>query len=480
MTSTRVFLPRSVLAASLAIAAAGCSFDRPTDRLANTDVPEQFTGPIPADADTWPTADWWRQFNSPELDTLITSAQTQNLDLAAAAARVMQAEAQARVAGSALLPTVNLSADVSQSGALLRNNNAVTRRSFNAQLGASYELDFWGKNQANLAAADEALASSRYDRETVALTVTASVAQTYFQVLALRDRKTIAQQNLVNANEVLRIIQARVTAGVASPLDLAQQQAAVANEAAAVPNLDQSERQARATLALLLGLPPQSFDVTAQNLDGLGAPIVKPGLPSELLARRPDVRKAEADLASADANIDGARAAFFPTISLSGSAGLASTALSSLFNPANAAYTIGASLLQTIFDAGRLQGQYDLTIGQRQELVASYRSTVLTAFSDVDVALGAVANLAEEEKQRKLAADQSEEAYRISQLQYKSGIVDFTAVLSTQSTLFAARDQLSQTQLSRLQAVVTLFRALGGGWSDMTPAQATAAEANPQ
>src|SRR5262249_14019871 len=155
---------------------------------------------------------------------LIASAQSQNLDLAAATARIMQAEGQASVAGSALLPSVNLSADARQSGPLSGNNNTRTSRSYGVQLGASYELDFWGKNQANLTAAEEALASSRYDRETVALTVTASVAQTYFQVLSLRDRRTTAEQNLTNANDVLRIIQARVRAGVASPLDLAQQQ----------------------------------------------------------------------------------------------------------------------------------------------------------------------------------------------------------------------------------------------------------------
>lgn len=450
---------------SLAVGLAACALDHPTDRLADTDVPKEFEGPIPSDADTWPKAEWWRGFNSEELDQLISSAQKQNLDLAAATARIMQAEGQAHVAGSALLPTVNLSADASQSGPL-SNGSRPTSRSFSTQVGASYELDFWGKNSSTLTAAEEALASSRYDRETVALTVTASVAETYFQILSLRDRRTTAQQNLDNANDVLRIIQARVKAGVASPLDLAQQQAAVANQAASLPGLDQSERQARATLALLLGLPPQSFDVTGKNLEGLGAPLVKPGLPSGLIARRPDIRKAESDLAAADANIDAARAAFFPTISLTGSAGFASTALSSIFNPANAAYTIGASLLQTIFDGGRLQGNYDTTVGRRQELVASYRTTVITAFSDVHVALGGVANLAEEEKQRRIAVEQSTEAYRIAQLQYKAGIVDFTSVLSAQSTLFSAQDQLSQTRLARLEAIVTLFRALGGGWND--------------
>jgi len=398
--------------------------------------------------------------------------------VAAAAARVIQAEAQARVTGSALLPSVSLSAGASQSGALLRGkNSAPTRRSFSAELGASYELDFWGRNQANLTAAEEALAASQYDRETLALTVTGSVASTYLQVLSLRERRDTAVKNLEAAQAVLKITKARVGAGVATPLELAQQLTAVANQAATVPVIEQSERQAQATLAILLGLPPQSFDVTAKSLAGIEAPDVKPGLPSELLARRPDIRKAEADLASADANIDAARAAFFPTISLSGSAGFASGALSALFNPSSAIYTIGASLLQTIFDAGKLEGQYDITVGRRQELVANYRTAVITAFSDVDVALGAVANAAEEEKQLTIAAQQAAEAFRIAQVQYKAGVADFLAVLDAQRTLYSAQDQLSQVRLTRLQAAVTLFRVLGGGWTDpAVPAVVSSAE----
>src|SRR5260221_6912589 len=260
MNLTRIQWIRAFTAVVLAVTVGACSLDRPTDRLEGSDVPQAFTGPIPQEADAWPSPDWWHQFNSDELDHLIASAQSQNLDLAAATARIMQAEGQARVAGSALLPTVNLSAAASQSGPLSNNSNTLTRRSFSANLGASYELDFWGRNQANLSASEEALASSRYDRETVALTVTASVAQTYFQVLSLRDRRNTAQMNLDAARELLRIVEARVKAGVASPLDLAQQQAAYANQAATVPDLDQSARQAQATLAILLGMPPQGFD----------------------------------------------------------------------------------------------------------------------------------------------------------------------------------------------------------------------------
>jgi multidrug efflux system outer membrane protein len=467
----RVFRPL-VFAAVVLLGA--CAHDAPTDRLATTDVPQSWDGPIPQNAAEWPRPDWWHEFQSKELDRLIASAQSQNLDLAAAVARVMQAEGQARVAGSALLPSVNLSAGASQTGPLSGNSNTSTRRSFNVELGASYELDFWGRNRANLSAAEASLAASQYDRETVALTVTASVASTYFEILSLRDRLRTARLNLKNARGVLEITVARTNAGVVTPLDLAQQRAAVANQEASIPGLEQSEREARARLALLLGLPPQGFDVNAKTMAYLTAPTVKPGMPSELLARRPDIRRAEAQLASADANIEAARAAFYPTISLSGSAGFASTALSTLFNPANAAYTIGASILQTIFDGGRLEGEFDTTVGRRQEIVANYRTVVITAFSDVHVALGAVATLAEEERQRRIAATQAAEAFRIAEVRYRAGVEDFISVLDAQRTLYAAQDQLSQTRLARMQAAVTLYRVLGGGWTDATPVAAVA------
>ena len=456
----------------LAVAAlAACASIEPGEGLAPTDVPQAWTAPIPTDAATWPAADWWHEFNVVELDRLIADAQAQNLDLAIAATRILQAEAQARSAGSALLPSVDLRAGASQSGSF--GDNASNSQSFSLSLGASYEVDFWGRNRANLTAAEESLRANRYDRETVALTVVSSVASTYFQLLSLRDRMAIARHNLENARGVLKITEARVNAGVAVPLELAQQRANVAGQEANIPSLEQQERETRSALALLLGRPVQGFDVAGTTIATLKAPKVAPGLPSELLARRPDVRRAEAQLAAADANITAARAAFFPSISLSGSVGAASAALSSLLNPSNIAYSIGASLLQTIFDGGQNEANFDAAVAQRQEMLLNYRGAVIAAFSDVDVALGAIVSFEARERASQIQADQAQEAYRIAALRYRVGVEDFLSVLDAQRSLYSAQDQLAQAKLARLQAAVTLFRVLGGGWSDGAPSAAT-------
>lgn len=453
---------RVVLMSSVAMLSA-CASEQ-GEGLSHADVPLAWDTAIPAGAEIWPSPQWWHNFDSRELDWLIDAAQTQNIDLASAASRILQAEAQARASGSALLPSLDLRAGASQSGTLESSGSA--RQSFSIDLGASYEVDFWGRNRANLSAAEASLRASAYDRETVALTVVSSVATTYFQLLSLRDRIGFAQQNLDNAQGVLKITKARVNAGVAVPIELAQQLANVAGQEANIPALEQQEREALAALALLLGRPVQGFNISGTSLGVLKAPSIAPGLPSALLARRPDVRRAEALLAGGDANIGAARAAFFPSISLSGSLGASSGALSSLLNPSNIAYSIGASLLQSIFDGGRNEANLDAAVARRQELLLGYRKVVISAFSDVDVALGAAASLGARERASQIQTDQAQEAYRIAELRYRTGVDGFLTVLDAQRSLYAAQDQLAQAKLARLQASVTLFRVLGGGWID--------------
>lgn len=455
-------------AVALALALSACTTPIP-QQLHAANVPSSFTAPITADAPLWPKADWWKGFGSEELNGLIDQAQRDNLDLAVATAQVLQAKAQAEIAGSALWPQIDLGGSADRTKTTRSQNvfgGRSTNNSFSLTGNASWALDIWGRAQNDLRAADEQVKASRYAKEAVALTVISGTGSTYFNVLALRERVAIAEANIDAANRVLSITQAKVTNGVSSRLDLAQQEAQVAGQKAQIPPLKQAEREARYALAILLGKLPEGFDVQGQSLDKIEAPAVRPGLPSELLRRRPDVAEAEANLAAAHANVDAARAAFFPSISLTGSGGFASAAIGTLVQGSNFGWSAGASLLQTIFDGGNLMGQYRVSKAQQLELIATYRKTVLTAFQDVETSLGQVASLTQQEQLLTDEVKAASEAFRISEIQYREGVTDLLTVLTAQQTLFSAQDQLVQVKLARIQADVNLYRALGGGWTE--------------
>jgi multidrug efflux system outer membrane protein len=464
-----IFLSSSAIVFALAVS--GCSTE-PPQTLKTTYVPSNFTAPISAEAPLWPQADWWKGFNSNELNGLIATAQADNLDLANALGVVLQAEGNAEAAGAPLFPQLSLSADATRNrtggGSVSTGGTfgAGTRNDFDLSGNVTWALDIWGEAQDNLRAANEQVKSSQYAKEEVALTVTAGVGTTYLDVLALRERVTIAQANIDAAKRILSITQAKVTNGVSSRLDLAQQEAQVDTQEASIPPVVEQEREARYALAILLGKLPEGFDVQAKNLDAVVGPTVRPGLPSELLRRRPDVAEAEANLAAAHANVDAARAAFFPQIGLSASGGYASNAVSSLIRNSNLAWSIGSSLLQTIFDGGTLEGNLHVSKAQQIQLVATYRKTVLSAFSDVETSLGQVSALTKQEKLETDAANAAAEAFKISEIQYREGVTDLLTVLTAQQTLFTAQDQLVQIKLARLQADVNLYRSLGGGWSE--------------
>jgi NodT family efflux transporter outer membrane factor (OMF) lipoprotein len=455
-------------------------------------VPKAF---IPQSADTpsvWPRADWWLSFESPELAELIRAAQENNRNLAAALARVMEAQAQTRIARSALFPQLDLSAQAQRSGAgaaagsgatgsagmttasgaatpasaMGASKSGSTRNAFDLGIGASYELDVWGLARANLRAAQEALKSARFAQEAMALSITAGVADGYFTVLALRERIAIAREDIAAINGILDIIKLRVATGTSSHLDLAQEQAQAESVEAQLPVLQEQELETRVALAVLLGRPPEVFEVKARSSSGIQLPPAAPGIPSELLLRRPDVAAAEANLARAHANLDAARAAFLPQFALTGTAGFASTAVGALLRGPSFVWGAGTGLLQTIFD-GALIGQRNLAAATQRELIASYQSAVLNAYADVESALGQVQNTAEAQNHLRREVDAAREAFGIAQLQYRQGAAELLTVLQAQQTLFAARDQLAQIQLARMQAVVHLFEALGGGWAEL-------------
>jgi multidrug efflux system outer membrane protein len=466
------------LASALIVAAAalsGCTTLETPFTAPEMSVPPAWRS-APAQAAPAVAPEWWRGFGSEELAALVAQAQSANLDIAAAMARVRQADAQTRIAGAALLPQVGLGADVSrvrQSSA--GTGIAGTKTLYDVQLSASYEIDLWGKNQASVDAAKMTALASRYASDTTVLTTEASVATIYFEILALRDLLAVTTSNVASAQEILNALRAQLNAGIATALEVAEQETTVATLRAQIPPLEQSFRQFVDALAVLLGQAPQVVDITEGTLDELSAPVVDPGLPSELLLRRPDVAMAEANLKSANANIAVARAAFYPSIQLTAQGGFESTALSSLFNPASLLYTLAAGLTQPIFEGGRLKGQLQFSQAVYDELVQDYRKSVLSAFQDVEDALIATSKTAEQQMQQQVAVDTAQRAYDIALAQLRSGTIDVLTALNTETALFAARNILVQAKLARLSASVSLFKALGGGWTRTGDANVAAA-----
>jgi multidrug efflux system outer membrane protein len=415
----------------------------------------------------WPVKDWYRGFQSQTLDGLIDSAAAANLDLQAARARVLQADARARQAGAALLPSL----DATPNGTYYAGHSAQGgghEFDWTAMLTASYELDFWGKNRATALSAEFLAAASRAEQDTLALTTLAAVADTYFQTLALQERVQIAEANADAARQLLEVVQARFDAGVAAPVELATQKAAYDSAQILVFDLKQLQIESRSALALLLGKPPEQFALTPEPLEAIKEPELAAGVPSELLVRRPDLYLAEANLRAARADIVAARAAMFPNISLTAGAGIANPALPAtvLTIPGvGPSLALGGSLTQPIFDHGRLKAQHDEALAKETELLAKYRSSIMAAFSDVENALAAIQHLNQARDAQNENLLQSERAFAGAKIRYEAGSGDFLTLLDAQRTLYSARDQSIQYRLARLQSLVSLCKALGGGWN---------------
>jgi outer membrane protein TolC len=446
------------------------------------------------DGPTWPDAAWWQGFRSPALDRLIAAARADNFDIAAAIARVRQADAQVRIAGAALLPTLDATANAGwqQAGVTRGVAGSSTRsiqiHSYSLGLNAAYQVDFWGKNRAAQQSAVASAVFSRWDQEVVALTVVTNVATTWFTALAFADRIAIAERNLRDASQTLAVIQGRLDVGTATALDLAQQQALVDGVRASIPPLRNQLQQALLGLGILIGRPPEAVvEVVPEVVPGvvpwetpaavpgpagpqpgtltdLALPAVAPGLPSALLQRRPDVAEAEAQLVAAHFSVQVARAAFFPTIQLTASGGLANAALNTLFTPGGAIAALAAGLTQPIFDAGTLRGQLEQARGRYNELLADYRKAVIQAFTDVETALTAWRYTTDQEALQRAAVASAQRSADIARAQMAAGTVDVTTVLTAETTLFTDLDTLAQVRLARFQALLSVYKALGGGW----------------
>ncbi|MCC4265825.1 efflux transporter outer membrane subunit [Oceanimonas baumannii] len=435
--------------------------------LAGCTLPAGEAPPVPPLAEQWrnpATATteldrrWWQSFGSPELDTLIEQALSGAPDLRMAAERIAQAEARLAASGASLFPGFSISGDSSRGW----SDPGINERS-SLGFSLSYELDLWGKNRAGRLAADAGLRGSRYDFESARLSLTSSVATSWFQWLTNRERLRIGEANLRLAEDTLAIVEAKYRHGASALSEVHRQRSTVLSQQAGLAPLREQASQARSALAVLLGESPQQFELADAGLMQLQLPEVSAGLPAELLSRRPDLSSAEAALLAADADLAAARAALLPSISLTGSGGLASAALLSLADPGRS-LSLGASLGQVLFDGGQRQAQVQLTEARRRELAEHYRQAALTALKEVEDALGNQALYREQESRQQAIVTEARETLRLTELRYREGAEELLALIDAQRTLFSAEDQLVSLRQSRLDAALGLFKALGGGW----------------
>jgi NodT family efflux transporter outer membrane factor (OMF) lipoprotein len=475
-----------LLAASLTACGVGPHYHRPA-----LDVPAAFTSRNAPGTEATPQTDWWRSFGAPELSRLIEQAAHGSPDVAAAAARIVQADQAARVAGSPLLPGITAQAGQSWTrtgigseasgstslllGQLNGGHEYSESRLYTGTISAAYEVDFWGKNLDAFRAAKATALASRYDAQTVWLTTASSIATTYIQAIGYRDRLEIARHNLKDSLDLLGAYQARLQVGTASALDVSQQEALVAGYRAQIPSFASGYRQQVIALAILIGVPPERIELGQARLIDLKLPPIAPGLPSDLLRRRPDVANAEEQLISQNQTIRQDVANFFPSLQLTASGGVSSVALSMITGPGTLAASFASTLTQTIFDNGLKSGTLGQAKGRFQELAADYVKAVLQALSDVETALTQTSYDAEQEALESDAVAKAQRSLDIVHAQMEAGTVDITNVLNTEATLFTDQDTLAQVRIARFLAQVSLFKAVGGGWSIPAKPTATAA-----
>lgn len=411
-----------------------------------------------------PPSNWWKNFSSSELNEFVRRALMLNLDLAAAAARLEKAEAQVTISGAELWPSVSLSGSASRSGIL---NKSGSTQNYQAGVAASYELDVWGGNRAARRSATANYAAAAFDQDAVRTTVVAAVVTTYLDVLSLRQRISLAKDNLNNAEKVLAVVQSRYTYGASSSLELSQQQAQVAGQRAALPLLIQQERERRAALAVLLGVAPQNFVVQGESISELTVPPTLATMPSQVLMRRPDVQQADAKLQAAEANVVAARAALFPSLSIGASLGWENNYSAQLFN-GDPAWNLVGSVSQALFQGGRLKATTKAARASYDELAANYVQTILSALSEADAALSNVNTLKERGRWQIDQETYSSKSYELAKTQYQAGSVDLLTVLYAQVTLFNNQDAVLQNRVAQMQSLVTLYRVLGAVPEDIS------------
>ncbi|MDE0129310.1 MAG: efflux transporter outer membrane subunit [Gammaproteobacteria bacterium] len=457
---TAIVRPFAPLLATIALA--GCS--TVSMPALDADTPPDWGA---AATGEWPGEEWWDAFGSGELRDLMQQVQERNLSLESAERSLRQAQLALIDAGFDLYPSpvVNFNASGRYSGSAPPGGAFQDDASDFGSLALSLHYADILSKPYRFEAAEAAYESAAAQLAATRLNLLGTAASTYFRILHTRDRIEAARLNLQNAEAIERITRARVEAGVLTPIDALQQQIAVQRQRNALAQYRQEEYTARAALALLVAEPVRNFDVQATTLDGLLTPSVAPGLPSELLIRRPDIVQAEMNLRRARANVAIARNALLPVMSLTASANTASSDLRKLTSDNSVAASLSASLVQNVFDFGRRGRARESARLAMDSSLASYREIVIRAFNDIEIALGnielldSLSRIALEDLRR------AEESLRIAEVRYREGVIDYQRVLTAQDFLYSARDNVLSNKRAHLNAIVSLYQSLGGGWT---------------
>ena len=453
-------MKRLAIAAIGVVLAAGCTAPDPQAPVAATVTPPPAWRDAPVTGGPV-EADWWNRFEDPVLARLVENAQANNPDIAIAAARVQEARASERLARAQLFPSLDGGVGVTRSRTVSALGTPVEATGLQPVFQAAYEVDLFGRIDSQIEAARASFLASEAAREATALSVAAATASSYITLRGLDARRVVVEETIASRAEALRLARSRARVGYTSQLELRQAEAEYQATAQILPQVDLAIRRQENALSILLGEAPRALE-RGIALGSLQAPVVPVGLPSDLLRRRPDLAQAEFTLAATDASLAAARAQFLPSLRLSGSTGL--TVSTALADPITI-WSLGASVLAPLFAGGRLEAGVEAAAARRDQAAFAYRRTALTAFREVEDSLAAVDELAEQERELEAQRVAVAEALRHASNRYRAGYASYLEQLDAQRALLNVELSLVQIRADRLAAAVSLYQALGGGWS---------------
>jgi len=449
---------------------AGCMMG-PKYQRPIVDVPQQYRAPAPqqvAQASSLGNEQWWQVYQDPVLTQLIHTAIAQNYDVRIAATRVLESQAQVGITRANQLPSASLGANIySQQNAKV--SHLFPEYDVNAgqlNLSVIWNLDFWGKYRRQTEAARAQLLATEWGRRAVISSLVANVATAYFQLRALDSELEISQRTLASRQQSLKLTHVLENNGSGSGLDVSQAEQLVYTASETIPDLERQIQQQENVLSILLGENPQSIPRGRSITEQPAPENVPAGLPSELLERRPDIRQAEENVVAANAQIGVAKAAFFPSISLTGTGGLESNALNRFLSQPSQTWYAAFSVSQPLFEGGRLRSGLKLARAQWQESVLSYEQTVQNALEQVSNSLVASQKNREFREQQALLTQAAQQTDQLSEVLYKNGGASYLQVLTSETNYFSAELNLVQAQLNERLALVQVYEALGGGWQE--------------